>query len=174
MNPRAYFIALFVALMLLVPALSASASKGASAAPLTEAEIETRYKAVGDQLFCLCGCRDKLLECSHNVCGPKEEERAFLRELAKDVKLTQAQMKEQMVVRFGEKILLAPNDSGLYMLAAGALLMLVAGFAVGARFLMKSPASEDSPAEDAPAEAPKAFDDSDLDDRIANELKELE
>ncbi|MHC4839931.1 MAG: cytochrome c-type biogenesis protein CcmH [Planctomycetota bacterium] len=156
---------LVILLLLLAPSLMASDITATE--PLSETQIEMRYQAVGDQLFCLCGCRDKLLECSHNVCSYKDNERAFLRELSRDPNLTQAQMKEQMVTRFGEQILLAPSDSGLYLLAAAGLLVLIAGFSFGARYLTKAAPESD-------ADKPAPFDDADLDDRIANELKDME
>lgn len=162
-------MSLAVVLLLLLPVLSASDEPSKVSAPLPEAQVEMRYQTVGDQLFCLCGCRDKLLECSHNVCDAKDQERAFLRELAKDPSLDQKQMKSEMVKRFGEEILLVPSDSGLYLLVAGGVLFLIVGFSFGARYLTKAaPEPDDSEPE------PEVDTDSALDQRIADDLKELD
>ena len=156
-------------LLMLAANLSASDARG-EPVPLSEAKVEMRYQAVGDQLFCICGgCRDKLLECSHNVCDAKDQERAFLRELAKDPSLNQIEMKSAMVKRFGEKILLAPSDSGLYLLVAGGVLFLIVGFSFGARYLTKAaPEPEDTEPE------LETDMDSALEQRIADDLKELD
>lgn len=158
-----------ICFLLLVFAANLSASDThVKTALLSETQIEMRYQTVGDQLFCICGgCRDKLLECSHNVCNAKDQERAFLRELAKDSSIDQAEMKSAMVKRFGKKILVVPSDSGLYLLLAGGVLLLIVGFAFGARYLTKSvPKPEDS--------EPEVDTDSALDQRIADDLKELD
>ncbi|MCF6228339.1 MAG: hypothetical protein L3J82_06710, partial [Planctomycetes bacterium] len=59
------------------------------------------------------------------------------------------------------------SDSGLYLLLAGGVLLLVVGFAFGARYLTKAvPKQEDS--------EPEIDTDSALDQRIADDLKELD
>lgn len=158
---------LLVLLLMTMPALMAN--EVSSKEPLSEVQIEQRYQTVGDQLFCLCGCRDKLLECSHNVCSYKDNERAFLRELASNPKFSQADMKAEMVERFGPEILLMRDDGNLFGIIAGGLFLLLSSFGIGLWVITKrgQPALNDT-------DQSSAEENDKLDERIARELKELE
>ena len=141
------------------------------AAPLfaqdrTPAEAERLYQEVGNQLFCICGCRENLLTCSHNVCSAKDEERKFLRKLASDPKLDESGIKQAMVERFGPGVLQVPEQSSLYPLLAIAGAVLIAAF--GAGFWVVTRKTGDG------GDAPKQEIDPELEARIAKELKELD
>jgi cytochrome c-type biogenesis protein CcmH/NrfF len=151
------------ALLMLVFALFAS---GLSAQERTPDQAELLYQQVGDQLFCICGCREPLLSCSHNVCSSKDEERKFLRELVGNPKLDAAAIKQQMVVRFGKGVQQVPEESNLYPILIGSGLLLLAAFGVAFRVLTRR-----GPA---PEAAPQPSADAEFEDRIARELKELE
>lgn len=140
------------------------------AAPLlaqdrTPAEADRLYQEIGNQLFCICGCRENLLTCSHNICSAKEEERKFLRQLTSNPKLDESGIKQEMVKRFGPGVLQVPEQSSLYPLLAIAAVVLIAAF--GAGFWVVTRRGE-TPVE------PKQEIDPELEARIANELKELE
>lgn len=141
------------------------------AAPLlaqdrTPAEAERLYQQVGDQLFCICGCRENLLTCSHNICSAKDEERKFLRELTANPKLDESGIKQEMVKRFGPGVLQVPEQSSLYPLLAIAGSVLIAAFGAGFYVVTRKG--------DKPAEPAKNEIDPELEARIADELKELE
>lgn len=131
----------------------------------TPAEAERLYQQVGNQLFCICGCRENLLTCSHNVCSAKDEERKFLRELAKDPKLDEAGIKQEMVKRFGPGVLQVPEQSSLYPLLAIAGVLLITAFGTGFYVVTRRGSSTDTA---------KREIDPELEARIANELKELD
>jgi cytochrome c-type biogenesis protein CcmH/NrfF len=148
---------LLLILVLLSPALSAQ--------DRTPDDAERLYKQVGSQLFCICGCRENLLVCSHNVCGAKTQEREFLHELSKDAKLDEAAIKQQMVDRFGKEVLQVPEKSALYPILAVAGVLLLAAF--GAGFWAVTRRGEKPAAEAATI-------DPEVEARIARELKELD
>jgi cytochrome c-type biogenesis protein CcmH/NrfF len=148
---------LLAALFLFAPVLAAQ--------DRTPDEAEKLYQQVGSQLFCICGCRENLLTCSHNVCGAKTQEREFLRELAGDPKLDELAIKQKMVERFGKGVLQVPEESNLYPLLIVAGVALVAAFGAGLWYVTRR-----TPAVD-PA-APTV--DPELEARIAAELKELD
>lgn len=100
----------------------------AGGVPRTPEAADRIYHEVGDQLFCTCGCREKLLSCSHNVCAAKDAQREYLRELSQNTIYDSATMKQAMVKRFGPKVLQVPEESGLYTVLAVALAALVAAF----------------------------------------------
>ncbi|MCA8910834.1 MAG: hypothetical protein KDB82_03965, partial [Planctomycetes bacterium] len=83
----------FVVLLAVLLAGFACFAPSLSAKDRTPDEAERMYEKVGDQLFCICGCREKLLSCSHNVCSAKDQERDYLRELSQNPKLDEAGMK---------------------------------------------------------------------------------
>ena len=132
----------------------------------TPAEAERMYETVGDQLFCICGCREKLLACSHNVCSAKDQERAFLHELSQNPKLDEAGMKAEMVKRFGKGVLQVPEDSSLYPLLFTIGGVLIVAFGAGFWVVTRHEKSPDEP--EAKGRDPE------LEARIANELKELD
>ncbi|MCB9932210.1 MAG: cytochrome c-type biogenesis protein CcmH [Planctomycetes bacterium] len=149
--------------MLLLLALFAPA---AAAQERTPDEAERLYQQVGDQLFCICGCREALLSCSHNVCSAKDEERKFLRELAGNSKLDAGEIRQAMVERFGKGVLQVPEQSNLYPVLIAAGLGLAAAFGAGFWVLTRHGSK--------PEAAPEPAADPDFEARIARELKELE
>lgn len=130
-------------------------------------DAERLYQEVGEQLFCICGCRENLLTCSHNVCSSKDAERAFLRELVRDPKLSAGQVKQEMVKRFGPEVLQVPENSSLYPVLLISLAVLATAFGFGYWTITRKRTSADEP-------APLPANDSTLDSRIANELKEMD
>jgi len=147
----------FLLLLLSAPALAAQ--------DRTPDEAKKLYQQVGSQLFCICGCRENLLVCSHNVCSQKEQEREFLRELSRDPRLDEAAIKQQMVTRFGKGVLQVPEQSSLYPLLLGVGVALTAAFCAGFWFVTR----RGRPQEEAKPEV-----DPELEARIAAELKELD
>lgn len=119
MNPTVLHF-LIAAATLLAPALLAQSR--------TPDEADRLYHEVGDQLFCICGCREKLLSCSHNVCSAKQAERTFLRELSQNPQVDAPAIKQQMAARFGQKVLQVPPESALYPVLGVSLVALVAAF----------------------------------------------
>jgi cytochrome c-type biogenesis protein CcmH/NrfF len=148
---------LFLLIALFAPMLAAQ--------DRTPDDAERLYQQVGSQLFCICGCRENLLVCSHNVCGAKTQEREFLAELVKDPKQDEVSVKQQMVERFGKGVLQVPEQSTLYPILVVAGLALVAAFGTGLWFVTRR---------GTPHELPAATVDPELEARIAAELKELE
>jgi cytochrome c-type biogenesis protein CcmH/NrfF len=130
----------------------------------TPAEADRLYQQVGSELFCICGCRENLLTCSHNVCSSKDEERKYLRALAQNPKYDAAAIRQEMVTRFGPEVLQVPEQSSLYPLLAIAGAVLIAAF--GAGFWVVTRKGERT-VEDRRI-------DPELEARIANELKELD
>lgn len=153
-----------IALVLFLPAALA-----AGGGPRTPAEADRFYHEVGDQLFCTCGCREKLLSCSHNVCAAKDAQREYLRELSQNSIYDAAAMKQEMVKRFGPKVLQVPEESGLYTVLAVALAALVAGF--GGMFwyvVGKGKARAEA------GTAPVATEKDALEERIERDMRDLE
>jgi cytochrome c-type biogenesis protein CcmH/NrfF len=150
-------IVLFVLCALFAPILAAQ--------DRTPDEAERLYKQVGSQLFCICGCRENLLVCSHNVCGAKTQEREFLHELAKDPKLDEASIKQQMVERFGAGVVQVPEQSNLYPILLIAGLALVGAFGAGFWAVTRRGVK---------AAAVTGTIDPEVEARIAKELKELD
>jgi cytochrome c-type biogenesis protein CcmH/NrfF len=130
-------------------------------------EADRVYHEVGEQLFCICGCREGLLVCSHNVCSAKEQEREYLRELSGRAELDNSAIKAEMVKRFGKGVLQVPEESSLYPILVVVTVLLVGAFGVG--FWVVSHKEGDD--ED---EQPDAPDDPELEARIEKELKELD
>ena len=130
------------------------------------AEAQRLYDEVGRQLFCTCDCRENLLSCSHNVCEAKDAERAFLRKLAADPRLDADGIRAAMVKRFGEGVLQAPRETGLYAVVGVAVALLLAAFGVAFWRLRSRDAVPAVP-------APVATGD-ELDRRLERELKEME
>lgn len=134
-------------------------------------DAERMYQEVGEQLFCICGCRENLLTCSHNVCSSKDAERAFLRELVRDPKLSAGQVKQEMVKRFGPEVLQVPENSSLYPVLLISLAVLATAFGFGYWTITRKRTSAEESADET---APLPANDSTLDSRIANELKEMD
>jgi cytochrome c-type biogenesis protein CcmH/NrfF len=159
-------LCVFVAISLAAP-LAAQAPGGRS-----PQEAERLYHEVGGQFFCLCGgCRDKLLECSHNVCASKNTQRAYLRRLTEDPNLDAAGIKREMVTRFGERVLVVPQSSSLYPVLIVVAVLLIGAFGLGMRNVVRrgrsepksSGADESSPAREA-----------ELEERIRRDLEDMD
>jgi len=131
----------------------------------TPAEADRLYQEIGSQLFCICGCRENLLTCSHNICNAKDEERKFLRELAGNSKLDESAIKQEMIKRFGPGVLQVPEQSSLYPLLAIAGALLIAAFGAGFWVVTRKGGTPETPAQEI---------DPELEARIAAELKEMD
>jgi cytochrome c-type biogenesis protein CcmH/NrfF len=133
----------------------------------TPADAERLYREVGDQLFCTCGCREKLLSCSHNVCAAKDAQRAYLRELSQKPEHDAATMKQEMVRRFGPKVLQVPEDSSVFVVLGVSLAALLAVFG-GMFWYVLGRGRRVAPESAAAAPAPDG-----LDERIERDMQEL-
>lgn len=167
-------------LLALLVLFSGIAAPALAAQVRTPDQSEALYHEVGDQLFCICGCREKLLSCSHNVCASKTEERNFLRELTQQPQMDSVAIKSEMVKRFGPKVLQVPQESNLYPVLAVAGLALVTAFGgmfwyvAGRRRARQEEAPQATPeaASSAPANADAANDR--LTERIERDVQELD
>ena len=139
-----------------------------SAKDRTPDDAERMYEKVGDQLFCICGCREKLLSCSHNVCSAKDQEREYLHELSQNPKLDETGMKAEMVKRFGKGVLQVPEDSSLYPLLFVIGGVLVLAFGAGFWVVTRHDKTEQGDTSTA-AENSEEFE-----ARIARELEDLD
>lgn len=154
--------ALFVFLAILAPSVQA--------APKTvrpPAEVERLFHELGATMTCTCGCRENLLDCSHNSCPTKPEEQRFLRGLCEDAGMDVAAIRAGMAARFGEGILQAPGSSLLYpLLIVGAVVLIVAFASLVWVVRGRTPQAVETPA--------PAADDPALDARIEREIKDLD
>ena len=155
---------LLAAIAICAPSVQAAAER----AERTLADSERLYLQIGRQLFCTCGCRDNLLDCSHNVCTPKAQERAFLKELCRNPKFDEGEIKQEMVTRFGPEVLQAPASSLLYPLLGAAAMLMLAGFGTMLHHMVRRPTGLDEGTSVGEAEPDE------LDQRIAEELKEMD
>ncbi|MCC6575591.1 MAG: cytochrome c-type biogenesis protein CcmH [Planctomycetes bacterium] len=133
------------------------------------AEVERLYNQLGATMTCTCGCREVLLDCSHNSCPTKPEELRFLRGLCEDASMDIAAIRAGMAARFGDKILQAPSSSLLYpLLFVGGLLVIGVFSALvwAVRKGRAAPAALETTAVKA--------DDPSLDARIEREIKEID
>lgn len=135
-------------------------------------EADHLYHEVGEQLFCICGCREGLLVCSHNVCSSKEQERAYLRELCSRAELGPSEIKSEMVKRFGNGVLQVPEESSLYPLLIALTALLVGAFGVGFWVVSHKGAADEPEGPD--EDSATGSDDSGMEARIEDELKELD
>ncbi|MCA8915597.1 MAG: cytochrome c-type biogenesis protein CcmH [Planctomycetes bacterium] len=152
-----------LAILLLMLAAQGIAAQAQDRSPV---EADRLYHEVGDQLFCICGCRENLLTCSHNTCSAKDEERAYLRELSQNSKFDAAAIKQGMAQRFGNEVLQVQQASSLYPILAFSGIVLVAAFATGFWVITRREAPSEEP--------PEVTVDPEMEARIANELKELD
>ncbi|MBX3474260.1 MAG: cytochrome c-type biogenesis protein CcmH [Planctomycetes bacterium] len=128
------------------------------------------YHEVGDQLFCICGCREKLLTCSHNVCAQKTAQRQYLRELSQNDVYDASAMKQEMVKRFGPKVLQVPEDSNIYAVLAIGLGALATAFGGMFWYIVGRNRAQAEAATAAPAAAVP----DELEQRIERDMQELE
>ncbi len=77
------------------------------------AQIE---KDIGDKVYCLCGCVTTLNHCPMLQCAEKEEMRGIIRADVEQGKSEPAILQD-LVNRFGEKVLAAPPASGFNLTA---------------------------------------------------------
>jgi cytochrome c-type biogenesis protein CcmH len=79
----------------------------------TPTQIE---KDIGDKVYCLCGCVTTLNHCPMLHCAEKEEMRGIIRADVEQGKSEPAILQD-LVNRFGEKVLAAPPASGFNLTA---------------------------------------------------------
>ncbi len=79
----------------------------------TPGQIE---KDIGDKVYCLCGCVTTLNHCPMLRCAEKEEMRGIIRADVEQGKSEPAILQD-LVNRFGEKVLAAPPASGFNLTA---------------------------------------------------------
>ena len=157
LNPG-WAAALFVLFGIVAPMLGAQ-ERSAS-------ESERLYQQVGAELFCICGCRENLLTCSHNTCSAKDAERAFLDELSQNPKFDAAGMRQAMAERFGNEVLQVQASSSLYPILGVSGVVLVLAFGAGFWVITRRDGPTPEPGE--------VTIDPEMEARIANELKELD
>jgi cytochrome c-type biogenesis protein CcmH len=73
-------------------------------------------KDIGDKVYCLCGCVTTLNHCPMLHCAEKEEMRGIIRADVEQGKSEPAILQD-LVNRFGEKVLAAPPASGFNLTA---------------------------------------------------------
>jgi cytochrome c-type biogenesis protein CcmH len=74
-------------------------------------DIEKRYREVGAQLTCQCGCREQITKCGMQNCGSATPIRAEIREKLKAGMGTE-QIVESFVASMGKQVLAAPPMKG--------------------------------------------------------------
>jgi len=140
------------------------------AAPVKErdpAQAEKLFHDLGSSMVCLCGCRERLLDCSMVNCDFKETAQRFLREECRDAGKTPDQIRAAMIERFGPEIVQVRQDSLLYpVLFATAFLTL--GVFGGALWFFATRGKTEPPADTPKGEDPA------LEQRILREMEEIE
>jgi cytochrome c-type biogenesis protein CcmF len=157
---------LLMALLFGVPA--AAQETGAQVvAPVERSALE---KQLEGEIICMCGgCRSPLNDCPMLHCATRESEKAMLRELVSQGK-THDEIIAAFIQRFGgQDVLGAPIDEGFNRLAWLFPYLVGAGSAVGIgvaalRLSRRRPAPE----------APDTAADSDLEERLDDELRNLD
>ncbi len=163
---RSLLGALFVLLALLLAA-------PISAAPVMErdpAEAEKLYHEIGSSMTCLCGCRERLLDCSMVNCSFKETGQRFLREECRDANKSPDQIRAAMIERFGPEIMQVHGDSLLYPVLFGGAFVTLALFGT-ALWFFATRGKTDSPSVEAAGKPPS---DPSLEARILREMEEIE
>lgn len=92
--------------------LSLALANVAMAAP-TPAQIE---KDIGNKVYCLCGCVTTLNHCPMQFCEVKEKMHEIIRADLKQGK-TEPEILQDLVNRYGEKVLAAPPAKGFNLTA---------------------------------------------------------
>ncbi|MGC1371329.1 MAG: cytochrome c-type biogenesis protein CcmH [Candidatus Sulfotelmatobacter sp.] len=71
----------------------------------------TRFKEIGHQMMCICGCNQILLECNHVGCPASDGMRAELM-AAVDRGDSDSLVEQSFVQKYGPTVLAAPTDKG--------------------------------------------------------------
>ena len=79
-------------------------------------DTTARYKEIGHQLMCSCGCGQVLLECNHVGCTVSTQEEAELRS-ALDRGDGNQLILQNFVQKYGPTVLAAPPESGFNLVA---------------------------------------------------------
>jgi len=92
-------------------------------------DTTARYKSIGHQLMCTCGCNQVLLECNHVGCTVSTQEEAELR-TALDRGDSDQLILQDFVQKYGPTVLAAPPESGFNLVAwiAPGMVFLLAMF----------------------------------------------
>ena len=79
-------------------------------------DTTARYKSIGHQLMCTCGCGQVLLECNHVGCTVSTQEEGELR-AALDRGDSDQLILQNFVQKYGPTVLAAPPESGFNLVA---------------------------------------------------------
>ena len=79
-------------------------------------DTAARYKSIGHQLICTCGCGQVLLECNHVGCTVSTQEEGELRN-ALDRGDGDQLILQDFVQKYGPTVLAAPPESGFNLVA---------------------------------------------------------
>lgn len=79
-------------------------------------DTTARYKSIGHQLICTCGCGQVLLECNHVGCTVSTQEEGELRN-ALDRGDGNQLILQDFVQKYGPTVLAAPPESGFNLVA---------------------------------------------------------
>jgi cytochrome c-type biogenesis protein CcmH len=79
-------------------------------------DTTARYKSIGHQLICTCGCGQVLLECNHVGCTVSTQEEGELRN-ALDRGDANQLILQDFVQKYGPTVLAAPPESGFNLVA---------------------------------------------------------
>ena len=79
-------------------------------------DTTARYKSIGHQLMCTCGCGQVLLECNHVGCTVSTQEEGELR-TALDRGDSDQLILQNFVQKYGPTVLAAPPESGFNLVA---------------------------------------------------------
>ncbi len=134
MNPQGPTCSARFKALALVALLALFWAPGLMAAPARErdlAQADHLYHELGNSMFCLCGCRERLLSCSMVNCSFKETAQRYLREQCRDADLTPDQVRAKMIERFGPGIVQVQSDSLLYPVLFAAGFGILGLFALG-------------------------------------------
>jgi cytochrome c-type biogenesis protein CcmH len=111
--------------VLLLPTLGAGGAADASQM--------ARFDRLGHQMMCICSCGQILLECNHVGCPSSDGMRAELR-AAVDAGLTDKQVYDRFINKYGPTVMAAPVFQGFNILAwvmpAAVLLLGTLGIAM--------------------------------------------
>ncbi|KAA0212753.1 hypothetical protein EDM80_09040 [bacterium] len=157
----------------LVTMLAFCGAPGLAAAPARErdvSEADHLYHELGNSMFCLCGCRERLLSCSMVNCSFKETAQRYLREQCRDADLTPDQVRAKMIERFGPGIVQVQSDSLLYPVLFATGFGILGLFALGLWFVSARGKAAAGEAREAGGQGGLP----ELEARITRELDEME
>ncbi len=173
MNPQGPTCSARFKALALMALLALFWAPGLMAAPARErdlAQADHLYHELGNSMFCLCGCRERLLSCSRVNCSFKEPAQRYLREQCRDADLTPDQVRAKMIERFGPGIVQVQSDSLLYPVLFAAGFGILGLFALGLWLVSaRGKAAAGEAREVGGGQAPP-----ELEARISRELDEME